>query len=69
MEPGDKGINFFQNFESYIDCAKIEFGTNLLEEVVVLSERISAMEGDINPDQAQERINKIVERVLAPLSR
>jgi len=43
--------------------------TNLLEEVVVLSERISAMEGDINPDQAQERINKIVERVLAPLSR
>ena len=41
--------------------------TNLLEEVVALSERISEMEGDNDPDLAQERINKIVERVLAPL--
>ena len=40
---------------------------NLLEEVIVLSERISKMEGGTDPDQAQERINKIVERVLAPL--
>ena len=41
--------------------------TNLLEEVVALSERISEMEGDNDPDLAQDRINKIVERVLAPL--
>ena len=41
--------------------------TNLLEEVVALSERISEMEGDNDPDLAQERINKIVARVLAPL--
>lgn len=43
--------------------------SNLLEEVVTLSERIAQLEGDKTPDAAQERVNAVVERVLAPLSK
>jgi len=41
---------------------------NLLEEVVTLSERIAVLEGEKNVDEADDRINAIIDRVLSPLS-
>lgn len=42
--------------------------TNLMEEVITLSERVAALEGDADPEGAQERIEKIINRVLGPLA-
>ena len=41
---------------------------NLLAEVVVLTERVAALEGSSEPDNVQERINALVDRVMAPLA-
>ena len=42
--------------------------TNLLQEVVALSERVAELEGAAAPDAAQTRIDAVIERVLAPLA-
>jgi hypothetical protein len=40
---------------------------NLLEEVVALSERVAKLEGAADADEMQDRINRLVDRVMAPL--
>ncbi len=42
--------------------------TNLLQEVVALSERVAELEGAAGSDTAQTRIDAVIERVLAPLA-
>ncbi len=42
--------------------------SNLLEEVIALSERVAKLEGNGDPNAAQDRINEIIERVLTPLA-
>ena len=41
---------------------------NLLEEVIVLSERVATLEGNAAPETMQERIDAVIARVLAPLA-
>ena len=41
---------------------------NLLEEVIVLSEKVLTLEGTVDADAMQERIDAMITRVLAPLA-
>ena len=41
---------------------------NLLEEVVVLSERVAELEGGGNLEEGRDRANAIIDRVMAPLA-
>lgn len=41
---------------------------NLLEEVVTLSERVAVLEGNAGSDAMQDRIDKLITRVLDPLA-
>ena len=41
---------------------------NLLEEVIILSERVATLEGNATAETMQERIDAVITRVLAPLA-
>ena len=41
---------------------------NLLEEVIILSERVATLEGNADPETMQERIDAVIARVLGPLA-
>jgi hypothetical protein len=42
--------------------------SNLLEELVTLSERVEKLEGSEDVTEIQDRVNAIVDRVMAPLA-
>ena len=41
---------------------------NLLEEVIILSERVATLEGNATTETMQERIDAVIARVLTPLA-
>ena len=41
---------------------------NLLEEVIILSERVATLEGNATAETMQERIDAVIARVLTPLA-
>ena len=41
---------------------------NLLEEVIILSERVATLEGNATAETMQERIDAVIARVLGPLA-